>query len=71
MPKTITITKEDFNNKNFPKNILKEYLEDKENTHFILMTSETDFEKLEKEYYKRKKDDEIYFSSNILKSNIT
>ena len=57
LPKTVTITKEDFSNDNFPKNILKEYLEDKENTHFILMTSETDFEKLEKEYYKRKKDD--------------
>ena len=58
LPKTITLTKEDFNNKNFPKNILKEYLEDKENTHFILMTSDTDdFEKYEKEYYRRKKDD--------------
>ena len=58
LPKTITITKEDFNDENFPKNILKEYLNDKEKTHFILMTSnDDDFEKFENEYYKRKKDD--------------
>ena len=42
LPKTITLTKEDFNNDNFPKNILKEYLSDKEKTHFIIMTSETE-----------------------------
>ena len=37
---------------------MKEYLNDKEKTHFILMTSnDDDFEKFENEYYKRKKDD--------------
>ena len=58
LPKTITITKEICSEENFPKNILKEYLNDKEKTHFILMTSnDDDFEKFENEYYKRKKDD--------------
>ena len=58
LPKTITLTKKDFLNENFPKNILKEYLKDKEKIHFILMTSETDdFDKFEIEYYRRKKDD--------------
>ena len=57
LPKTVTLTKEDFNNENFPKNILKEYLSDKEKTHFIIMTSETEnFIKYENEYYIRKKD---------------
>ena len=58
LPKTITLLEEDFSDKNFPKNILKEYLKDKGKIHFIIMTSDTsDFDKFEKEYYKRKKDD--------------
>jgi len=57
LPKTVTLTNEDFNDINFPKNILKEYLNDKEKTHFIIMTSETDnFFKYENEYFERKKD---------------
>ena len=54
LPKTITLTNDDFNNKKFPKNILKDYLKDKEKIHFIIMTSDTsDFYKFEKEYYRR------------------
>ena len=58
IPKTITLTKEDYTNIDFPKNILKDYLNDKEKTHFILMTSDTsDFDKYENEYYTRIKGD--------------
>lgn len=54
LPKTITLTTDDFNNKKFPKNILKDYLKDKEKIHFIIMTSDTsDFYKYEKEFYRR------------------
>ena len=57
LPKTVTLTNEDFNDINFPKNILKEYLNDKEKTHFIIMTSDTEnFFKYENEYFIRKKD---------------
>ena len=57
LPKTVTFTNEEFNDINFPKNILKEYLNDKEKTHFIIMTSETEnFIKYENEYFIRKKD---------------
>ena len=57
LPKTVTLTNEDFNDENFPKNILKEYLNDKEKAHFIIMTSETEnFLKYENEYYIKKKD---------------
>ena len=58
LPKTITISNDDYNNKNFPKNILKEYLNDKEKTHFIIMTSDSEyFFKFENEFYIRKKGD--------------
>lgn len=55
LPKTITITKEELNDKNFPNNILKQYKTDKDINHFILITSETNyFDQYEKEYYKDK-----------------
>ena len=54
LPKTITLTNDDFNDKKFPKNILKDYSKDKEKIHFIIITSDTsDFYKYEKEYYRR------------------
>ena len=57
LPKTVTLTNDDFNDINFPKNILKEYLNDKEKTHFIIMTSETEyFTKYENDYYIRRSD---------------
>ena len=58
LPKTVTLTKEDFEDLTFPKNILNVYSKDKENVHFIIMTSNTDdFDKYEEEFYIRKKDD--------------
>ena len=55
LPKTITITNKELNDKNFPKNILSEYKKDKNKNHFIIITSETNyFEQYEKEYYKDK-----------------
>ena len=55
LPKTVTITKEETNDENFPKNILNDYQTDKEKTHFILITSETNyFNQYEKEFYKDK-----------------
>ena len=55
LPKTITITKNELNDKNFPKNILSEYKNDKDNTHFIIITSETNyFNQYEEDYYKLK-----------------
>ena len=55
LPKSITITKEELDNINFPRNILEEYKNDKDKNHFIIITSETDyFEEYEKEYYKDK-----------------
>ena len=55
LPKTINITKEELNDKQFPKNILEQYKDDKDNSHFIIITSETYyFDKYEKEYYKDK-----------------
>ena len=55
LPKTITITKEQLNDVNFPKNILEEYKNDKDKNHFIIITSETNyFSEYEKEYYKDK-----------------
>ena len=57
LPKTITLTKKELNDKNFPKNILSEYKNDKDKTHFIIVTSETNyFNQYEEEYYKDKKD---------------
>ena len=58
LPKTVTLTKEDFEDITFPKNILNVYSKDKENVHFIIMTSNTDdFDKYEEEFYIRKKND--------------
>ena len=58
LPKTVTLTKEDFEDLTFPKNILNVYSKDKENVHFIIMTSNTDdFDKYEEEFYIRKKND--------------
>ena len=55
LPKTITITKEELNNVNFPNNILNQYKTDKDINHFIIITSETNyFDQYEKEYYKDK-----------------
>ena len=55
LPKSITITNEELNDIKFPKNILEEYKNDKDKTHFIIITSETDyFEEYEREYYKDK-----------------
>ena len=53
LPKTITVTKEELNSKEFPKNILAQYTDDKDKNHFIIITSETNyFEQYEKKYYK-------------------
>ena len=58
LPKTVTLTKEDFEDITFPENILNVYSKDKENVHFIIMTSNTDdFDKYEEEFYIRKKND--------------
>ena len=56
LPKTLRISKEQLDDENFPKNILEEYKEEKENYHFIIITSETNyFEKYEKEFYKEQR----------------
>ena len=53
LPKTLRITEEELNDENYPKNILNEYKKEKENYHFIIITSETYyFEQYEKEFYK-------------------
>ncbi len=53
LPKTITVTKEELNSKEFPKNILAQYRDDKDKNHFIIITSQTNyFDQYEKEYYK-------------------
>ena len=58
LPKTINVTKEELDDKQFPKNILEQYQADKDTNHFIIITSETNyFDKYEKEYYKEKDND--------------
>jgi hypothetical protein len=53
LPKTLRITEKELNDENYPKNILNEYKNEKENYHFIIITSETYyFEQYEKEFYK-------------------
>ena len=53
LPKTLRISKEDLNDERFPENILNEYKNEKDNYHFIIITSETNyFEEYEKEFYK-------------------
>ena len=41
LPKTIRITSEQLNSDEFPKNILKDYTDEKEKYHFIIITSDT------------------------------
>ncbi len=54
LPKSLRISKEQLNDENFPENILKDYKNEKDNYHFILITSETNyFKKYEKEFYKK------------------
>ena len=56
LPKTIKISKEDLESPDYPKNILKNFSEEKNNYHFILMTSDTEnYNKYENEYYKETK----------------
>ena len=55
LPKTVTVAKRELEDKKFPKNILKDYQNDKESIHFIIITSETNyFNEYEKQYYKDK-----------------
>ena len=56
LPRTLRIDNKDLENENFPKNILNEYKNEKDNYHFIIITSDTnDYEKFEKEFYKDKR----------------
>ena len=56
LPRTLRIDNKDLENENFPKNILNEYKDEKDNYHFIIITSDTnDYEKFEKEFYKDKR----------------
>jgi hypothetical protein len=53
LPKTITITKQELDDENFPRNILEDYQNEKEKNHFIIITSETNyFNEFENEFYK-------------------
>ena len=53
LPKTLRISNEQLNDEKYPENILNEYKEEKDNYHFIIITSETkNFEEYEKEFYK-------------------
>ena len=56
LPKTLRITKEQLEDDNFPNNIITEYKNEKDNYHFIIITSETDyFEQYENDFYKVKR----------------
>ena len=53
LPKSILLTSKELKDKNFPKNILAQYKNEKDNHHFIIITSDTDYyEQYEKQYYK-------------------
>ena len=53
LPKTLRISIEQLNDEKYPENILNEYKNEKDNYHFIIITSETEyFEEYEKEFYK-------------------
>ena len=59
LPKTIRITAEQMNAKDYPNNILKDYKEEKDKYHFIIITSDTkkffEYEYKFYKYAKRKK----------------
>ena len=52
LPKTFRITNQQLKEENFPENILSLYKNEKDNYHFIIITSETNyFDEFEKEFY--------------------
>ena len=52
LPNTLRITHDELRDKNFPLNIIEKYKEDKDNYHFIIITSETsNFLRFEKDFY--------------------
>ena len=53
LPKTIRITSEQLNSDEFPKNILKDYTDEKEKYHFIIITSDTkNYFEYDQKFYK-------------------
>ena len=69
LPNTLRITHDELRDKNFPLNIIEKYKEDKDNYHFIIITSETsNFLRFEKEFYieKERKVEKLglYFKSD-------
>ena len=55
LPCTLRITNEELRKPNFSSNLINKYKTEKDNYHFIILTSETDnFQKFEKQFYKVK-----------------
>ena len=55
LPCTLIITNEELRKPNFSSNLINKYKTEKDNYHFIILTSETDnFQKFEKQFYKVK-----------------
>ena len=53
LPKTLKITLDQMNSKDYPKNILKDYIEEKDKYHFIIITSDTkNYFEYNNKYYK-------------------